>query len=444
MNIKNIHTPSPIKTSPYGTVNWSYLCGAMETLLSLGDIQKDNQNQYSTNEFCEIALRGIEKIIQFKACAIYMVESETSDLKLAALNSDNQQDFIESEFNFLIDQGAMAWAIRERRGITVFSKEKTHKLVLHVIATYARIRGVFIGIFPSQTAHTPNGAIEFLSLTLRSVATSLESIEYVGLLHAENDELQKQIEEKLRLLLYREREVANTRKLNAIASLAGGIAHEYNNVLTSLVGYNDLTEMHSHDSQQVQSFTQKSDLLLSRLSLLTSQLLAYSQGGRYKTEVVPLKSLIDNSLVKLKSQLRAPIRLSVRYENEEISVNGDIDQLQQVITSIIINAKEAIENQGDIQIEVKKIHIEDTNTETRLDLIPGDYVLLQVRDSGTGMDQETKDRIFEPFFSTKFQGRGLSMAAVYGILENHNGDILVESEDKAGTTIKIYLPAVEA
>lgn len=441
MNTKDIHRPMAENESAYRKMNWPYLDSALETLLSLGDFQKDAQNPFSRNTFCEIALGGIGKIVRFKTSAIYTVEPETSDLTLATLSNGDLKDFIESEFEFLIEQGAIAWAIRERRGITVFSKDKSQKLLLHVIATYARIRGIFIGVFDSRTARTPDGAIDFLSLILRSLATSLESIEYIELLHAENDQLQKQVDEKMHLLLYRERELANNRKLNAIASLAGGIAHEYNNVLTSLVGYNDLVKMHSREPDQVMRFARKTDPLLSRLSLLTSQLLAYSRGGTYKTQPVLLKSLIDNALVKFQNQLQGPIRLSVHYENETISVIGDMDQLQQVITAVIINAREAIEDQGDIEIEVKKIYIEDIIKGTVSDLTPGDYVIVKVRDSGYGMDQETKERIFEPFFSTKFQGRGLSMAAVHGILENHKGDIIVESQYNAGTTVTIFFPA---
>ena len=376
----------------------------METLLSLGDFQKDAQSPYSPKKFCEIALGGIEKLIRFEACAIYVVESDTSDLKLAALNPGDQQDFIENEFDFLIDQGAIAWAIRERRGITVFSRDGTHRLLLHVIATYARIRGMFIGIFPAQAAYTPDGAIEFLSLMLRSVATSLESIEYVDLLSAENDQLQQQVEEKMRLLLYREREVANTRKLNAVASLAGGIAHEYNNALTSLGGYNDLVKMDCYESEKILSYTEKIDPLLNRLSSLTSQLLAYSRGGTYRTERVALKSLVDNALVKLKNQLEANIGLTVQYEDELLSVNGDKKQLQQVITSIILNAKEAIEDQGDIQVSVGKIHLEEPLKGSVSDISPGNYLLLEVCDTGVGMDQEIKDRMFEPFFRQNLKG----------------------------------------
>ena len=274
------------KLSPLKRDNWRYLCGAMEMALSLGDIQKDSGNVYTPDEFCEIALTSINSIIQFDASAIYVVESENSDLALSALNPPEKQGAIEKEMDFLIDQGFIAWGIREKRGISIFSHDGSRQLFLHVIATYSRIRGFFLGIFPSQIARTQDGANEFLSLLLRGVATSLESIEYATLLNQKNDVLRKEIDEKVEMILHKERELASTRKLNAVASLAGGIAHEFNNALTSLVGYNDLAKLDCADSSKIIQYTKKSSPLLDRLVSLTKQLLNYSQGGRYKTENV--------------------------------------------------------------------------------------------------------------------------------------------------------------
>ncbi len=436
---------SPAQKAPQPEdVHWRNLNIVMETLLSMGELQKDARNPYSADRFCEITIGAIANMIQFKACAIYVVESKTSDQKLAALSADDHRESIEDEIEFLIRQGVIAWTLRENRGITVFSRDGTCKLMLHVIATYARIRGVFIGLFPSREVRSPESAIEFLSLMLRSLATALESIEYVDLLTTENEQLQKQIEEKMRLLVYREREVANTRRLNAIASLAGGIAHEYNNALTSLVGYNDLITMDFRNGDKVLSYAEKMQPMLARLSSLTKQLLAYSRGGKCQPEVVALKSLVNSCLMKLKNQLEDPMCLTVRFGDEHLCVNGDANQLKQAFKSIIINAIEAIEDRGELCIDVDKVRIEDAVQCQDSILEKGDYALLQVRDTGIGMDKKTQERMFDPFFTTKFHGRGLGMAAVFGIVENHDGRIVVDSKLEVGTTVKVYLPAVEA
>ncbi len=412
----------------------------MEIALSLGDYQKDANRTYTPDEFCAMALDSINNIIHFDASAIYSVEPDTSDLILSASAPIEKKRYIQNEMDFLINQGSIAWALREKRGICIFSEDGSRQLLLHVIATYARIRGLFIGIFPSQAGHRPDGANEFLSLMLRSMGTSLESIEYISLLNKKNDLLHQQVTEKVEILLRQERQLANTRKLNAVASLAGGIAHEFNNALTSLTGYNDLIKMDYKDARKVHGYSEKSTPVLDRLASLTRQLLSYSRGGKYKTENILLKTLIDDCLCKLKKQLNDSIRVLVDFEDAEISIECDVKQMQEVLRAVVTNAIEAISEKGRIEITVKKAAAEVFAENGQANLCPGEYVSLEIKDNGCGMDQNTRDRMFEPFFSTKFTGRGLSMAAVYGILENHQGAIFVDSTPGRETTVNIVLP----
>ena len=421
-------------------MKWQYLCNAMDMALALGDYQKDSNHLYTPEEFCEVALDNISSIIDFSASAIYLVEAESSDLVKSAFAPADQSHFIDDEMNFLIEQGIIAWAIRERRGITVFSRNGKHQLQLHVIATYARIRGLFIGIFPEQLGHRPDGASEFLSLMLRSVATSLESIAYVTLLNQKNDALHQEVDAQMKMLISKERELANTRKLNAIASLAGGIAHEFNNMLTSLIGYNDLTRMDPDDGRMVLQYAEKSATGLDRLASLTSQLLSYSRGSMYKTEQASLTKLIEDVIYKLKGPLKEAIRIDTTSSPADVQIKCDIGQIHQAIAAVLINAMEAIEPDGKITIKWSSYGPGSLPEPCRSKLSPGEYLMVSIEDNGAGMDLETKERMFEPFFSTKFTGRGLSMAAVYGILENHGGTIIVESQIDVGTTVDLYLP----
>jgi CheY-like chemotaxis protein len=125
-------------------------------------------------------------------------------------------------------------------------------------------------------------------------------------------------------------------------------------------------------------------------------------------------------------------------------VKADLAQLQMVLSAILSNASEAIEGEGRIKISAKNQEIDEPYANSYPGLKPGSYVSLTVEDDGTGMDEETKSRIFKPFFTTKFQGRGLGMAAVFGIIKNHGGWISVDSELGKGTTVRIFLPATEA
>jgi signal transduction histidine kinase len=412
----------------------------MEHALSLGDIQKDPSNAYTPEEFCLLALARISDIIDFDASAIYIVESETSNLILSAANPAAKKKDVDSEMDFLINQGTIAWAIREKRGISVYSQDGSRQLLLHVIATYARIRGVFIGILPQSTANRPDGANEFLSLLLRTAATSLESIEYVTLLNQKNALLRKEIDDKVEQILHKERQIAFNRKLNAIASLAGGIAHEFNNALTALTGYNDLTKIGYQDARNVLKYAENASPLLDRLTSLTQKLLSYSRGGKYKTETVSIRTLIDGCLHHFKNKLENRIGISVNFQDPDILIKCDVTQIKEVLRAVITNAIEAIKEKGKIDITVKKTAPEVIPANDHSDFKPGMYTAIEIKDNGCGMDQNTKDRIFEPFFSTKFVGRGLSMAAVLGIVENHHGAIFVDSVPERETTIAIYLP----
>lgn len=425
---------------PQKDPKWQYLCGAMEHALSLGDIQKDSANAYTPEEFCASALTRIGGIIDFDASAIYVVESETSDLILSAAKPAEKKKYVDGEMDFLIDQGTIAWAIREKRGICVYSRNGSRQLLLHVIATYARIRGIFIGILPQNTTKRPDGANEFLSLLLRCVATSLESIEYVALLNQKNALLCKEIDDKVEQILLKERQIAFNRKLNAIASLAGGIAHEFNNALTALTGYNDLTKINYQDAQDVLKYAENSSSLLDRLTSLTQQLLSYSRGGKYKTETVSIKALIDRCLHHFKNKLEDRIGISVNFQHSDILIKCDVTQIKELLRALITNAIEAIEEKGKIDITVKKAGSEVIPANDHSSLKPGMYAAMEIKDNGCGMDQNTVDRIFEPFFSTKFVGRGLSMAAVLGIVENHHGAIFVDSVPGRETIVTIYLP----
>jgi signal transduction histidine kinase len=418
----------------------AYLSEALEAVLLLGDYQKRSARPYSITDFCKMALGGIEKIASFDHAAIFTFDSESSDLSLAAAAPPSSAAHIECQVDDLIDEGTVAWAIRERRGIDVRSRDGERRLFLHVIATYARIRGLFIGVQSSRRAQIPTGAQELLSIFMRSLATSLESIAYIDLLAVQNRKLQEQVEEKMDLLLRSERELANTRKLNAIASLAGGIAHEFNNALMSLTGYTELAELACPTDSKISAYLTKMMPVVARMSQLTNQLLAYSRGGKYRKEPVDLPRLITRILGSMQGKLASDVRTETEFGAGELVVEGDRNQLQQALTAIVTNAGEAMTGGGEIRIRVRRIDFDRISPECVQRLTPGAHLYLEINDTGCGMDKETRERMFEPFFSTKFAGRGLSLAAVYGIVENHSGAIEVQSQPEQGTRLRIYMP----
>jgi CheY-like chemotaxis protein len=181
---------------------------------------------------------------------------------------------------------------------------------------------------------------------------------------------------------------------------------------------------------------------IERMAKLTGQLLAYARGGKYRVSRMSMNEFVRETLPLVKHSLKPTIKIEADLPVRISSVAIDVMQMQTVLSGILANASEAIESEGRVRISCRDEHITGDQIVSKPGLFPGDYVVLSVTDDGKGMDESTRRRIFEPFFSTKFQGRGLGMASVYGIVKNHDGWISVDSTPLRGTTVKIYLPAV--
>ena len=237
-----------------------------------------------------------------------------------------------------------------------------------------------------------------------------------------------------------QRQVQQIRKREALAILAGGMAHEINNALTGVVGRIELIRL-KVAKQQVTD-TDFTDVLdgCDRIADLIRQLQAYSRGGRYRSEPIDMIDFTQKRLVELQKRLDPKIRLSCHHSSSIPKIAADPMQLQMVIEEIVRNAVEATLEDGQIEIDIRAREIDADQAARRPGFKPGQYVRLKVRDTGKGMDAETLQHIFEPFYTRKFPGRGLGMAAVYGIVKNHGGWIGVDSEPDCGTTVQIYFP----
>ena len=170
-------------------------------------------------------------------------------------------------------------------------------------------------------------------------------------------------------------------------------------------------------------------------------MLAYARGGKYVAEPVSVSNLVKDTIPIIKRNLHPLTAIELDLPNEILNVDADLAQMQMVMHAILSNAAEAIVETGRIRVIGRNEIIKEHNSQELSDLKPGPYVSITVQDNGIGMSDDTKRRIFEPFYTTKFRGRGLGMAAVYGIIKNHNGGISVDSHLDKGTRVRIYLPA---
>ena len=233
-------------------------------------------------------------------------------------------------------------------------------------------------------------------------------------------------------------------KMEAIASLAGGIAHNFNNALTPIIGNIDLLEMaHGQDEKTMGSLKDMKTSGL-RMAHLTSQLLAYAEGGKYNPQIQSLSDFVDATLPLIQHTLDPAVRVETDLPLDVKDVEADSTQMQMVLSAIMGNSNEAMEGPGRIRISTRNMDLDQEIIKDYPGLKPGPHVCLSIEDDGKGMDEETRRRVFDPFFTTHFMGRGLGMASVYGIVKNHDGSITVDSEPGKGTVVRIYLPAISA
>ena len=232
-----------------------------------------------------------------------------------------------------------------------------------------------------------------------------------------------------------EAQLQQAQKMEAIATLAGGVAHEFNNALMGIMGNIELLKMGlPEDGSRDKSFEAMRDSG-HRMSRLTDQLLAYARGGKYEARDLKLDDFTIETLPILQHDLNPGVRVETHFEKSISYIKADSAQMQMVLSAILANSNEAIEGKGLIRIAAENKDIDEAFTKQHPGLKPGLYVCLTIEDDGKGMDEETKDGIFEPFFTTKFQGRGMGMAAVYGIIKGHDGAIVVDSEPGKGTVV---------
>lgn len=245
-------------------------------------------------------------------------------------------------------------------------------------------------------------------------------------------------------------QLTEAKKREALATLAGGIAHEFNNKLFTITGNMDLIDLRLQNrfgkETGIADHVKAIQGSVKKMTRLTERLISYAMGGKNHSETVNLYDFIQEILPIISHTLPESVFLQTLYvnyrTNEPPFVSLDPTQMQMVLATILENAQEAMEGKGVIRVSVSPyVYLEPAPSGK--DEKTGPYAEISIEDTGSGMEEEVKERIFEPFFSTKFQGRGLGMAAAYGIVSGHNGKILVESAKGQYTRVRVLLPQIK-
>ena len=240
-------------------------------------------------------------------------------------------------------------------------------------------------------------------------------------------------------------QLTQSQKMEAIARLAGGVAGDFNNLLTVITGFGELLTSEMAAGNPLRYFAEEIIVAAERAAVLTRHLLAFGKGQSIPAKPHDLNALIKNMETMVGRILGPTVELILLTKARTRKIKIDPGQLEQMVVNLAMNARDAMPNGGKFELGTSDVEVR-ADTPGRLpDLAPGSYVLLTVTDTGVGMDSETRSRLFEPFFTTKLQGQGsgLGLAIVYGIVKQHNGHISVYSQPGSGTIFEVYFPPVK-
>ncbi|MBW1730177.1 MAG: PAS domain S-box protein [Deltaproteobacteria bacterium] len=258
-----------------------------------------------------------------------------------------------------------------------------------------------------------------------------EIVAYVG--------VKRDVTEKIKL----QAELHHAQKMESIGMLAGGVAHDFNNILQSIYGYTQLLLLEKPPEDPDMDRLNSIEKATQRAIELARQILTFSRKAESQKRPINLNQEIKLTSKLLKRTIPKMIDMEFHLEKDLGFINADPIQMQQVIMNLCTNARDAMPDGGKIVFETKNVILDDEYCKTHSGAEPGSYVLLSVSDTGHGIDQKTFEHIFEPFYTTKDKGTGLGLAVVYGIVKEHGGIITCNSEPGSGTTFKLYFPTIK-
>jgi signal transduction histidine kinase len=247
----------------------------------------------------------------------------------------------------------------------------------------------------------------------------------------------KRTEEALR---QREEQLRQAQKMEAVGRLAGGVAHEFNNLLTAILGYSDRLRRQLDNREMVAQCSERISYVANRAALVARQLLTFCRDQPLQSQLLNWNTVIEETEKIFQPLIGKSITVIQHLASDLWQVEADPIQLQQILMNLVLNARDAMVEGGKLTLTTANVTLQTDQPKRYLQAPPGPYVMLEVQDTGMGVDTEEFSHLFEPFFTTKEVGTGLGLAVVYGIVQQNQGDIAIQSTPACGTGLRIYLP----
>lgn len=393
-------------------------------------------------------------------CSIMLLDDEQARLYLMAANDQMDKRYLLDSnavgdkgkrlYSFSVGEGVAGTALKEGKTIYVHdtaasefftevdsSRIKVRSLLAIPLVVNEKAIGVINLSHPAMNAFTDND-VRIMQMVANFTAAVINNALLHNELFLKNNSLEKTLEE----LSAAQAELLQAQKMESLGIMAGGIAHDFNNILVGILGYASLLKNLVAQDAKLYKYADTIETSASRGAQLTQQLLLFARSKKTALAPTNLNTVIKEVLALFSTGVDKKITIEKNLAPDIGMVDCDSGQMHQALLNIVINARDAVSENGKITITSGNVYVEDTSSPSLQGLVPGKYVLVSVTDNGQGMDKETVKKIFDPFFTTKEAGKGtgLGLSMVYNTIKKHRGAIEVNSEIGKGATFNIYLP----